>query len=53
MVADLTAPKYEITPGGIKIESKDAIKARINRSPNKGDAVILAMIPKRPPMEFL
>jgi hypothetical protein len=45
MVADLTAPRYEITTAGIKIESKPEIKDRINRSPDKGDAVALAMLP--------
>jgi hypothetical protein len=45
MLADLTSMKYEVTPSGIKIESKDDIKERIGRSPDKGDAVGLAMLP--------
>lgn len=44
--ADLTAGVYRITPAGIRIEDKDAIKLRIGRSPDKGDAVALAMLPE-------
>ena len=42
--ADLCAPRWKLTAGGILIESKDEIKKRIGRSPDKGDAVILASI---------
>lgn len=46
LLADLTAPKYQITPSGIKVESKDDIKVRLGgRSPDCGDAVALAMLP--------
>jgi hypothetical protein len=44
----LTANTYEITPGGIKIEDKAAITARIGHSPDCGDAVALTMIAPRP-----
>lgn len=41
---DLVAPRYEYTSKGkLKVEDKDAIKKRIGRSPDKGDACILAM----------
>jgi hypothetical protein len=40
--ADLAAPRFEITRQGIKIESKDDIRDRIGRSPDKGDAVVMA-----------
>lgn len=40
MVADLTALTFEITPRGIKVESKDHVCDRLNRSTNKGDAVV-------------
>jgi hypothetical protein len=40
--ADLTAPTYTVEMGGIKIESKEAIKKRLGRSPGKGDAVVIA-----------
>jgi hypothetical protein len=41
--ADLAAPRWEPTPGGIQIESKEHIRKRIGRSPNKGDAVMMAL----------
>jgi hypothetical protein len=40
--ADLTAPTYTVELNGIKIESKEAIKKRLGRSPGKGDAVVIA-----------
>ena len=48
--ADLSAPKWQMTPRGIQVEgkfseSKDGfgdIKARLGRSPDEGDAVVLA-----------
>jgi hypothetical protein len=40
--ADLTSPKWKLTPRGIQIESKDEIRKRLGRSPDKGDAVVLA-----------
>lgn len=40
--ADLCAPRFELTRQGIKIESKDSIRERIGRSPDKGDAVVMA-----------
>lgn len=48
LVADLTAPKFEIITSGIKIESKDKIKERIGRSPDCGDAVALTMFDSKP-----
>ncbi|MGP8153382.1 MAG: terminase [Smithella sp.] len=42
--ADLCAPRWKLTAGGILIESKEEVKKRIGRSPDKGDAVILANI---------
>lgn len=41
--ADLAAPTWKLTTRGIQIESKDDIKARIGRSPDRGDAVCMAM----------
>lgn len=40
--ADLTAPRWKLTPRGILIEPKEAIAARIGRSPDAGDAVAYA-----------
>ena len=42
LLADLTAPKWSLTTGGILIESKEDIHERIGRSPDCGDAVALA-----------
>lgn len=43
LVADLCAPTFEIVrPNIIKIESKEDVKKRIGRSPDKGDAVAMA-----------
>ena len=41
-MADLTAPTFEVTPNGIKAESKEDVCARLGRSTNKGDAVVMA-----------
>jgi phage terminase large subunit len=43
LLIDLTAAKYRIVREKvIEVESKDKIKARIGRSPDKGDAVVYA-----------
>ena len=42
LLADLTAPKYELRSSGISIEAKDDIKERLGRSPDCGDSVCLA-----------
>lgn len=42
--ADLVAPRWGITPGGIQIESKDDIRLRIGRSTDCGDALVMALI---------
>lgn len=42
LLADLTSARYSIQSNGIKIESKEDIKKRIGRSPDRGDAVVLA-----------
>jgi hypothetical protein len=42
LLADLTAPKYKIEKGGIKLEPKDDLVKRLGRSPDKGDAVVMA-----------
>jgi hypothetical protein len=44
LTGDLTAPMYSRTSNGrIKVESKDDIKARIGRSTDSADAVLLAL----------
>lgn len=42
LLADLCAPTYEIGPNGIKVESKEDVVKRLKRSPDRGDAVVMA-----------
>jgi hypothetical protein len=42
VVADLTAPTYDTKTGKIKIERKEDLKKRLGRSPDKGDAIVMA-----------
>lgn len=42
LLADLVAPRFRLTMRGILVESKDAIRQRIGRSPDKGDSLVLA-----------
>lgn len=43
LVGDLAAPRYEISGDKvISVESKDDIKLRLGRSPDDGDAVVMA-----------
>lgn len=42
LLADLTAPRYELRVSGVAVESKEDIRERIGRSPDVGDAVALA-----------
>lgn len=44
LLADLTGPRWKLTSRGIQIESKDELKKpeRLGRSPDRGDAVIMA-----------
>ena len=44
LLADLTQPRWSLTASGIKVEPKDDIIKRLGRSPDRGDAVCLAMI---------
>lgn len=41
LVADLTAPRWKLTPRGIQIEDKAEIRKRIGRSTDRGDAVVM------------
>jgi hypothetical protein len=40
--ADLTAARWKLTTNGIQIEDKEQIKERLKRSPDRGEAVLLA-----------
>ena len=42
LLADLTAPRYELRVSGVAVESKEDIRDRIGRSTDAGDAVGLA-----------
>ncbi|MDR2560501.1 MAG: hypothetical protein LBC63_01855 [Holophagales bacterium] len=51
LLADLCAPAWQLTFRGVQIESKEDIKARLGRSPDRGDAVAYAFAkPRRPGM---
>jgi hypothetical protein len=41
LVADLTAPTYEIKGGKIQVESKENVCKRLGRSTDRGDAVVM------------
>lgn len=41
LVADLTAPTFEVGSRGIKIESKEDVCKRLGRSTDRGDAVVM------------
>jgi len=46
LLGDLCGIKYKInSKGQIKVEEKDEMKKRIKRSPDRGDAVVLAFVP--------
>ena len=42
LLADLAAPRFKVTTSGVLLEEKKEIKARLGRSPDKGDAVVMA-----------
>jgi len=41
--ADLAAPRWQLTTRGILIESKLDIRKRLGRSPDEGDAIVMAL----------
>ena len=42
ILADLCSARYKVSASGVLIEEKDEIKKRIGRSPDKGEALLLA-----------
>jgi hypothetical protein len=42
VLADLTAPRYDMLTTGVAIEDKEKIKKRLGRSPDEGEAIMLA-----------
>ena len=45
LLADLTAPTFEVRTSGILVEGKEDIRKRLGRSTNKGDAVVMCTGP--------
>ena len=43
LLADLCAPRWKLTASGVQIEAKEDIKERIGRSPDVGEAVMMAL----------
>lgn len=43
MLADLTAPTWRTSAGGIVVEDKQAVSIRLGRSTDKGDSIVMAM----------
>ena len=41
LLADLCSARYEVSSAGVKVEDKEEIKARIGRSPDVGEAVMM------------
>jgi hypothetical protein len=50
IVADLCSAHYSVSAAGVLIESKEEIKARIGRSPDKGESLLLANLPAPAPL---
>lgn len=44
LLADLCSARYEVSAAGVKVEDKDEIKERIGRSPDIGEAVMMALV---------
>jgi len=42
LLADLCSARYEVSSAGVKVEEKEKIKERIGRSPDVGEAVMMA-----------
>lgn len=42
MVADLCAPRFSLTSRGLVLEAKTEVVKRLGRSPDRGDAVVMA-----------
>jgi hypothetical protein len=54
LTQDLVASKWTTTSAGkVLIESKDEVKKRLGRSPDVGEAVIMAYAPEAPPYKPL
>lgn len=45
LLADLCSARYEVSASGVLVEDKEKIKERIGRSPDIGEAVMMALFP--------
>ena len=45
LLADLCSARYEVSSAGVKVEDKTEIKARIGRSPDVGEALMMCNFP--------
>lgn len=52
VLADLCAARYKVTSAGVQIEDKEEIKARIGRSPDVGEAIMLANLPGKTKVDW-
>lgn len=48
LLSDLCAPRWSLHSGRVAVESKEDVRKRIGRSPDKGDALVLALIEAKP-----
>lgn len=53
LLPDLCSARYNITSAGVLVEEKEKIKERIGRSPDIGEAVMMALFPKESIQVFL
>ncbi len=44
LLADLTAPRWEMTTRGVKVEAKEEVIKRLGRSPDAGDALAYSIL---------
>lgn len=50
LLAELSAPQYELAPGGqIVVEKKDELRKRLGVSPDRADALLLAFVVRSKP----
>lgn len=45
LLADLCSTRYEVTTAGVIMEDKEKVRQRIGRSPDVGEAVLMALYP--------
>lgn len=52
VLGDLCAPKWSLTPRGIKVESKEEIIERLKHSPDDGDAIAIVWLTAQQPLPY-